>query len=73
MPLQITTKSPNPSQHQLLYITMKFSSILALTFSLGTTLAAGPINVYITKYNTIEVVETATTTVTEVVQETHYV
>ncbi len=52
---------------------MKFSSVLAFTFSLGVTLAAGPINIYVTKYNTIEVVETATTTVTQVVQETHYV
>lgn len=52
---------------------MKFSSVLAFTFSLGVTLGAGPINIYVTKYNTIEVVETATTTVTQVVQETHYV
>lgn len=52
---------------------MKLSSVLALSLSLTYTLAAGPVNIYVTKYNTIEVVETATATVTEVVQETHYV
>lgn len=52
---------------------MRLTTLFALALSLASTVVASPLNIVVTKYNTIEVVETATATVTQVVQVTQYV
>lgn len=52
---------------------MKFTNILALAFAAVAASAAGPLEIYVTNYHTVDVVQTVTQTATHVVTETHYV
>lgn len=52
---------------------MNFSSLLSLALATLSVVSAGPIEIYITEYSTLDVVETVTQTQVQVVQETQYV
>jgi hypothetical protein len=53
---------------------MRLSTILSLTLTyVSMVSAAGPIEIYITQYHTVDLVETVTQTSTQVVLETQYV
>lgn len=52
---------------------MQFSKILAFALTATIASAAGPLEIYVTNYSTVEVTEVVTKTSTHIVIETQYV
>jgi hypothetical protein len=52
---------------------MKFSTVLTIALTAAVASAAGPLEIFITNYQTVDVVEVVTQTSTQLVIETQYV
>lgn len=55
------------------FITMNFSTLLALVTTATLAVAAGPIEIYVTRYHTVDYIQYVTETSTQIVLETQYV